>query len=375
MDKRRKKLQGILKEKGLDGFIVTTPVNIFYLTGFRGFSPSEREAILIFGPRATLITARLYQNEANLLKNPSLKISIATERNRMNDLIKKLLTNIKRVGFEEGDMKFSEHKKFKKELKGAKFVPSKNLVEEMRAVKSNDEIAKIQKAQIISQKAFEKILPLIKPGMSEQEIAEMLASILKSLGSQGLAFDSIIASGPNSALPHYFTGKRKVKAGDVLLFDFGSKYKNYCADLSRTVFLGKTKVQQAQIWHHVKKAQTDAIAQIQGEMKSEDAFAIVHRYFRKHKLDKHFLHSLGHGIGLEVHEKPHVGPPVQTRFGMSRQTGFEKNEILAEGMVFSIEPGLYFDNWGGVRIEDLVTIKNGRVKILGQSAQFIELAV
>lgn len=363
------KFQKILKEQILDGFIVTDPVNIFYLTGFHGLSPREREAILIFNPRATLITARLYQNEANLLKNPSLKISIATERNRMNELVKKLLTNVNHVGFEEGDLKFSEHKKFKKELKGTKLVPSKNLVEEMRAIKSDDEIAKIQKAQIISQKSFDQLIKTLKSGQTEEEIADKLAKIIKTLGGQGLAFDSIVASGLNSSKPHHRTGKRRIANGDVLLFDFGAKYKSYCADLSRTVFLGKAKDKQAKIWHHVKKAQSNAIARLTNGMKSEDAFAIAHRYFKQNKLDNHFLHSLGHGIGLEVHEKPHVGPAHPDKKKP------EEQEALREGMVFSIEPGLYFANWGGVRIEDLVTIKNGRAKILGQGAKFIELPV
>src|SRR3989344_7462771 len=238
-----KNLQKALKDKNLDGLIITNPVNIFYLLGFRGVSPTEREATLVVTLNtATLISARLYQQEALKLKSKDLDVKISQERREFNGFIKDVLdssrlrSNNILVGFEEHDLKFSEFREFKKLLKGAKFVPIKHLVEGLRIIKTADEIKNIERAQLISQKAFEQVLKTIKVGQHEAEIAENLAKIMKSLGAQGLAFESIIASGPNSALPHYVTGNRQLKAGDTLLLDFGTKYKNYCADLSRTVF-------------------------------------------------------------------------------------------------------------------------------------------
>ncbi len=362
MQPRLKKLQAALKVKGLDGLIVTNPVNIFYLTGFRGVSPAEREAILIVNQyRSALITARLYQSEALQFKSKSLDVKIASERNEINKFIKDQLAKSKNVAFEEHDLKFSEFRQFKKLLKGKKLVPLKHLVEDLRIIKTADEIKKIERAQTISQQAFSKIIKTVKVGQTEAEIAETLAKIIKSLGGQGLAFEPIIASGPNSALPHHVTSNRKIKAGEVLLFDFGAKYANYSADLSRTVFVGRAREEHAKIYHHVALAQQKAIAEIKHGIKAPRAHKTATSHFKKNNLEEYFLHSLGHGIGIEIHEKPSLSA--------------KSKDILKEGMVFSVEPGLYFPDWGGVRIEDLVIIQNGQAKILGQSASFIEIPV
>ncbi len=234
------KLSKILKSKRLDALIVTSPYNILYLTGFKGISPQEREAILIVGKKSqTLITAALYQAEAKSLAKNSLKVKIARERNEYEKFVKDTLKNAQKIGFEESNLTVSELKRFKKLAQEKKFIPTKNLIEDLRIIKTEEEIKKIEKAQIISQKAFREILKTIKVGQTEEEIAHNLLSIIQNLGGQGLAFETIIASGPNAGLPHHKTGKRKIKKGEVLLFDFGTKYQNYCADLSRTTFIGK----------------------------------------------------------------------------------------------------------------------------------------
>jgi len=367
-------LRSILDENKLDGFIVTNPTNIFYLAGFRGVSPQERESILIFNPRATLVVPRLYQKEAQSLALTELKVKIVSERNQIFNLAKNLLKDAKRIGFEQNDLKFGEYQEFMSSLgsdpqgfqKGPtlkKLIPFKNLIEDLRVIKTPDEIKRIEKAQIISQKAFEQLVKILKVGQTEEEIAEKLAQIIKSAGGHGLAFDSIVASGPDSGRPHYVTGKRKIKSGDILLLDFGAKFKGYHADLSRTIFIGKPKTHQRNIYMHVLAAQKSAVAKITHGLKTSAAYHVANNYFKKQKLHNYFLHSLGHGVGLEVHEKPHLRP-TQTWFVQGRQTGFEDEE-LKENMVFSVEPGLYFP-WGGVRIEDLVVIKNGKAKVLGK---------
>src|SRR3989304_1944650 len=380
----------ILKEKELVGFIVTNSTNIFYLTGFKGVLPAERESILVFNPTPTLITARIYQNEARRIQSKDLKAKIVNERNQILESVQKLLTKCKRVGFEENDLKYGEYQEFKKWLKpivtdysssersesrsypknynsiNGKFstssnnnklqlIPTKNLIEDLRVIKTEDEVKRIEKAQIISQNAFDILVKTIKIDQTEAEIAEKLAQIIKSLGANGLAFESIVASGENSGLPHYVTDKKKVKHGEVLLFDFGAKYKDYCADLSRTIFIGKTSDRQRNIYHHVLTAQKRAIEIITSGIKASDVYNTANDYFKKHKLDKYFLHGLGHGIGLDVHETPHLRSGLPTI----------NDQLLTNGMVFSVEPGLYFP-WGGIRIEDLIVIKNGRAKVLGK---------
>src|SRR3990167_9137352 len=172
-------LQKSLKKRAAEGFIVTNPVNIFYLCGFRGISPSEREAILIATPNsAVLICPKLYRTEALKLKSPKLKIKITDERNRMLDAVRQLLSKAKNVGFEEANLTYSEFKHFKKELNDKRFIAQKNLIEEMRVVKLEDELKKIERAQIISQKAFDQVLKTIKVGQQEAEIAEKLLKII-----------------------------------------------------------------------------------------------------------------------------------------------------------------------------------------------------
>jgi len=354
----------------LDGFIVTNPTNILYLTGFKGALPQERESILVFNPGvypskpsltrqsgATLITTRLYQNEARHVKSKNLKIKIVDERNQILESLKTLLAKAKRVGFEEESLTFSEYQEFEKYLKV--LIPTKNFVEDFRLIKTEDEIKKIENGQIISQKAFEILVKTIKVGEREAEIAEKLEKIIKSLGADNLAFESIVASGKNSGLPHHITGKQKIKKGQVLLLDFGAKYKDYCADLTRTIFIGRAKDSQRNIYHHVLSTQRTTLGKIAHGQKASDIYHAANNVFKKQKLEEFFLHGLGHGIGLESHERPYLRPTI--------------DEPLLENMIFSIEPGLYFP-WGGIRIEDLVVVKDGHAKTLGKlSGEIIEI--
>lgn len=380
----------LLAQHKLDGFIVTNPVNIFYLTGFRGISPAEREGLLITNPHgSTLITARLYQNEAKKLTRPhprgevkttpgqhpggvidGLNIKIVDERHQIFTAIRRFFQNTKRVGlptvvrhsrtkvgFEQFDLTFGEYQEFKKQIP-ATLIPIKDLIESRRAIKTADEIEKIERAQIISQKAFGQLIKTLQAGQTEEEIANRLAKIIKSLGGQGLAFESIVASGSHSGSPHHVTSQKPIKKGDILLVDFGAKYQDYCADLTRTVFIGKATDRGRNIYRHVEKAQKAAIDKLKHGLKASEAYHTANNLFKNLKLEKHFTHSLGHGIGLAVHEKPHLRPlPSKSNKG-------QKDEILIGGMVFSVEPGLYFP-WGGIRIEDLVTIQNDHPKILG----------
>lgn len=345
------RFQEILVGKNLDGFIVTNPINIFYLCGFRGISQTERESYLLFNPKPTLITPKLYQNEARKLASSFLKVTIAPERHLMFEKAKMQLLKCKSVGFEQDDLRYAEFQ----ELGSLNLVPCQNLIENMRLTKSPDEIRKIEKAQDISHKAFAQITKTVKVGQTEEEITEMLTKFTKNLGGQGLAFESIIASGPNSGIPHYKTGKRKIKKGDLLLLDFGAKYQNYHADLSRTVVVGKAKDSHINIFRHVLEAQKKAIENIRAGSKPTDIYHVSNLHFKKHKLDQFFLHGLGHGVGLEIHEQPYLRPKIPPT-----------NQQLAESMVFSVEPGLYFP-WGGIRIEDLIVIQNGKAKVLGQT--------
>ncbi|MCR4325142.1 MAG: Xaa-Pro peptidase family protein [Candidatus Curtissbacteria bacterium] len=352
--KRLNRVSQVLKSKNLDAFIVTNPFNVLYLSGFKGISPTEREAILIFAPKPNLITAKLYQAEAQKVASKDLKVKIARERGEIENFIKKLFKKANRIGFEAHNLTVAELKRYKKYAPHAKFIETQNEIENLRLIKTAEEVKKIEKAQIISQQAFDQIIKTLRAGQSEEEIAERLERIMKTLGGEGLAFVTIIASGPNASLPHHQTGKRRIAKGEVLLFDFGAKYQNYCADLSRTIFIGSAKDEHKNIYNHVLKAQRKAIEKVTHGIKSHLAFDAANDIFKENNLEEYFIHGLGHGIGLEVHEAPHVRSKIKDQ--------------LTENMVFSIEPGLYMD-WGGVRIEDLVTIKNGKARVLGKQVE------
>lgn len=386
MDSKIKNFQQILAKDGLNGFIVTNPYNTLYLTGFKGISDTEREVILVvtsgkssrlrsnnnsIGSRfpflrqdkrgndkgeITLIVPKLYQTEALKIKSKGLHIKIVRERNEIFEVAKKLLSKCQKVGFEEENLTFSEYQEFKNSFRGStpKLAPCSNLIENLRLIKSPEEIKKIERAQVISQKAFYQLVKTLKLGQTEEEIASQLKSIIQKLGGQGLAFESIIASGRNSGLPHHVTGKRRLAANDMLLLDFGAKYQNYCADLTRVIFIGRVSDRNRNIFSHVLTAQRQAIKAIAVNINSSNVYSVANNHFKKHKLHNNFTHGLGHGVGLEIHEAPHLRLTV--------------DDPLTEGMVFSIEPGLYFP-WGGVRIEDLVTIKNGKAKVLGKTVE------
>lgn len=353
-------VNAILKDNKIDGLLVTNPVNIFYLTGFRGVSPTEREALLIVKkPKSILITAKLYQTEARKIASSLLDVKIAAERDQYENFLKSALSNTGKLAFESDDLKFAEYKKFKKLAKPNKFAATKNLIEDLRKTKSEEEIRYIEKAQLITQQAFEQIVKTIRISQTEEEIAEKLTQIMRNLGSQGPSFNPIVASGPNSALPHHVSGKRRIKKGDTLVLDFGAKYQNYCADFTRTIFIGRASDEQRKIYNLVFKAQQSAISTTKSQIKAKSVFETAHNIFKKENVDKYFTHSLGHGIGLEVHEKPSLSAKSKDR--------------LTTGIVFSVEPGLYFP-WGGARIEDLLAIVDRKPIVLGRTAKFIEIS-
>lgn len=335
----------------LDALIVTNPTNIFYLSGFRGFSPTDVEAILVYNPKATLITAKIYTNEAKALQSKDLKVVIVLERHLIEERAIELVGNAKRIGFEQNHLVYSFYKQLKEKVSG-KLVPTEDLIESQRMIKTEDEIKNIEKAQQISIDAFKKLIPTIKAGQTEEELRDRLEALIKSGGADGISFETIVASGPNSGVPHHRTSKKPIANGEILLFDFGAMYKNYHADITRTIFFGKPTSQFQNIYDLVEKAQTAAFHKIKNGTSAQDAYNIANNIFKTEGVEKHFLHGLGHGIGLDVHEPPYLRATT--------------NNLLESNMVFSVEPGLYFP-WGGVRIEDLVVIRNGKVKVLGRT--------
>ncbi len=347
------KLKENLKRQNLDSFLFTNYYSIFYLSGFKGVSETERESLLLFtNGKLHLVAPRLYQAEAKALESSALKVHIAVERDEMLGIPATLVNkaNGKKAGFESEDLKFNEYEAIKGLIK-KKLVPVSNLVSKLREVKTEEEVELIRKAQEVTYQAFKNILPIIKPGITEKEIASKLKSEMERLGAEGDSFSAIVASGAGSALPHYMTSNKKLKKGEMVLMDFGAKYKGYCGDTTRIVFLGKPLGKQAFVYNLVKKAYEAGVNAVKSGKTGKSVFEAANNVFVKEGVSDKFTHGLGHGVGLAIHEAPYI-----------RRTS---EEPLKEGMVFSIEPGLYYPGFGGVRIEDLVVCRKDKAEVLG----------
>lgn len=347
---RVRKLQKILSEERLDAFFVTNPTNIFYLTGFKGASEVEREVtVLVDFRNLTLFAPKLYQQEAkDLASKNNVKATIVDERHYLFSEPAKKIPKGSSVGFESDNLRFSEYKALKSKA-GANVVEAGNLIERLRIIKDGNEVQFARKAVKITDKAFEQIRKEIKVGMTERQVAKRIVEIMENLGSVGSAFEPIVASGQSSALPHYRTQDKKISDG-VLLIDAGAKYGGYNGDLTRTFYIGKPDKKFIARYDLVLRAQEAAIEATFPGSKEEYVWKKTVAVFGKEA--QYFTHGTGHGIGLDVHENPYL------RKG--------KRSLLKAGMLITIEPGLYYPGWGGIRIEDYLIVNEEKCEILSK---------
>lgn len=358
-----------MSKSGLDGMLVSSPVNCFYLTGFEKPNGEFRAIeILLTEKIIFIITNPLY---AEAVKNWSedvpekvgreIKIKVSNNKTPAQLFSQICETySLKTLGFEGRDLKILEYLRLNKALKGIELTASDQIFSELRAIKDREELESIKTAARITDTAFSKILTIIKPDLSEKEVATEIDYLMRKNGADESAFETIVASGANSAVPHHKTSDKKLKNNEIVLLDFGARFKGYCSDMSRMVSLGKSKEAELRAYKLVLEAQEEALEKIRVGMTGAEADNISRNFFKKAKHDKFFIHNLGHCLGLNIHESPGIGP-----------AGFEKIE---EGMVFSVEPGLYFPGEFGIRIEDIVAVINGKIENLSHSSkELIEL--
>lgn len=324
--------------KYINALLVTNPTNIRYLTGFVGVE--KRDAyLLLVGDKKYLFVSPLYLEVAKKLSNIQI---IQLSNNPIEKEIAKL-TNT--VGFEENDLTVAEYKKFKKVIRT--LLPTKGKIEKLRMIKREDEIENIRKAAKITDQCFDYIVGKLKPGVSEKEIAW---EIQRFLGD--IAFSPIVAFGKNSSQPHYRSGSDLLKPQGLTLLDFGARVNGYCADMTRVVFMGKPKDEWAKAYNTVFEAQKAALAAL-SNMKSGAKLDRLAKSIIKKAGFPPYTHSLGHNVGLDIHEGPRLS--------------VKKNATLKPGMVFTIEPGIYIEGQYGIRIEDLVLLRNDRIEVLSKS--------
>jgi Xaa-Pro aminopeptidase len=336
-----------LAQEDLDGLLVSSPANISYLANF-----TSRDSYFLISKKENIyITDSRYTQEAkkHLQKIATIKKSNGSIFRIIADLCRDL--GLKRLAFEERYLPFAEYKKIKEELsKKGDLIPTHDLVEELRQIKNAEELEKIKKASEISIKALRFIKDFISEGKKEIEVAAEIERFIRYNGARSSAFDIIVASGPNSSFPHHLTSQRKIKNNKPVLVDIGVDYLGYKSDLTRVFFLGKISSTVRGIYDIVRRAQEKAIRRIKPAVHINKIDVVARQYITQKGYGGFFGHNLGHGIGLEVHEEPHIS---------SKGRG-----VLKPGMVFTIEPAIYLPNKFGIRLEDIVLVTQKGCEIL-----------
>lgn len=354
MNARLINLRKKFSSEEVDALLVTKIPNVTYFSGFRG----DSSALLIGKNFRKLITDGRYLEQAvTQAKNFTLIEQTEGLYKKIVDEIKS--SGCKQVGFEGLVMTVAEHNYLKKNLKGVQFKSVE--LDTLRQVKDAAEIADIRKACEIADAAFEKVLAVIKPGVREIEVAAELEYLMRRLGSEAAAFTTIVASGWRGSLPHGTATDKKICAGELVTMDFGATYNGYCSDITRTICVGKASDDQRKIYDLVLDAQLYGLEIITAGKSGKEIDEAVRDRLTAAGYGRFFVHGLGHGVGLEIHEEP-------------RLSKLSKCESLLPDMIVTDEPGLYIGNFGGVRIEDTVLVTSGKAEALTRSPKnLIEL--
>ena len=353
---RQQAVRTILEERKLDALLVTSAPNIRYLSGFSG----SAGMLLLTPADAVLVTDFRYASQAPAEVGDSARTVI--ERTNIWDRLGRELTaaSIGRLGVEGVHLTLRDARRLA-ELGRFTLEPVEDVVEGLRASKSPEEVAAVSRAVDVAQGALAAVLPTVHPGDRELDVAARLEAALRQRGSEWHPFPTIVASGPRSALPHARSTERVIAPGDWLLLDFGAQVDGYCADLTRTILVGrKADSRQRDVYDTVRQAQARAVQNIRAGMTGREADALARDVIAGHGFGEAFGHSLGHGLGLEVHEAPRLAPTADAP--------------LPAGAVVTVEPGIYLPGWGGVRLEDDVHLgPDGPVCLSDQRTELVEL--
>ncbi len=349
MTNRLGKLRSQLVPKGLDALIISQAENRRYLSGFTG----SAGFLLISQQRAILATDFRYVEQAQAQAPDFEIVKIQGEIAKWFPRLTSEM-DAPKMGFEGKDVPVSTYKELTKAAgEGSKeisLVATDGLVESLRAVKDKEELKLIEKAAALSDAVLAEIVPQVKPGISEKELAWDIESFMRRNGSEPVPFELIVASGPNSALPHARPTDKVILQGEPVVIDIGAKVEGYTSDITRTICLGEGDSKFHRIYDIVLGAQLTAMTTLQPGMTGEQVDRLARTVIEQAGYQDAFGHGLGHGVGLATHEEPRLGS--------------NSTDILAEGMVFTIEPGIYISGWGGVRIEDMAVLEEGKVRLL-----------
>lgn len=353
IDKLRKKLAGDNIDAAfiaiLDVGDTTLMPGVRWLTGYSG----STGGIFLTKKSATFITDFRYTEQAKKeVKGAKVMISKKPPIKTLAELKDAQQKNIK-IAIEADRLTVGQKAAIQEAVPEAILIDCKGLIEDLWIVKDKDEIANIQKAAEIGDLAFERILGYLRPGITEKQVAAELEYQMKVLGAEKEAFETIVASGKRSSMPHGTASSKKLKKGDFITFDFGAIYNGYVSDMTRTVVLGKATSRQKKVYNTVLKAQVAGVKKVKSGVSGKAVDDVCRKIITKAGYGKNFGHGTGHGIGLEVHSGPRLSPISE--------------DTLKSGMVVTVEPGIYISGWGGVRIEDDVVVRPNGCTVLNKA--------
>jgi Xaa-Pro aminopeptidase len=342
---RQKISRKILDSNQLDAVLFVSFENIRYLCGFTG----SDGALIITQKESFFLTDSRYWTQADEEVKGS---QIIHYKKKMEGIVSLLLDlKLKSIGFESNSLTFSFHQSLVEKLANeATLIPLEKELKNLRAVKDIEELSLIRRAIDISSGAFLHIIEILKENIQESEAALEMESFMKRKGADAIGFDIIIASGRRSALPHGRASAKRIEKGDFILIDFGSGFEGYYSDQTRTVVCGQPSSEQKKIYQVVREAHDKAIERVRQGIPIQEIDKAARDHIRDQGYGEYFGHGTGHGIGLAVHEDPVVN--------------FENKGLVQEGMVFTIEPGIYIPDWGGVRIEDMIYVAPHGAEVL-----------
>jgi len=356
--RRIEQVRAKMDELRIDSLLVSHPDNRRYLSGFSGHDqpPLDTAGFLLIGPDdLCLITDGRYNIQAAGELAPEMGISVVVRQGKVAPVLAEQIQarKCKRLGFETAHLIHLWWRALDKSLPDTDLVPVQKVVEPLRVAKDEDELRIMRRAISISDQAFNIVSRRIEPGMTEKQVAWEIERTMRDLGADERAFGSIVAAGPNGAMAHAVPGDRPIQEGEPIVIDMGAKLDGYNSDMTRTICLGEPTDKFREIYNVVLEAHLEAERRLKAGVTGVEGDAYARQIIEAAGYGEQFSHSLGHGIGLEVHESPSLSK-------MSEDT-------MVENSITSVEPGIYIEGWGGVRIEDLVLFRSNDVEVLTQA--------
>lgn len=345
-----------LRKQGIGAFLVSYHRDCRYLSGFTG----EDSALLITARDVHLITDRRFEEQ---IKQDCPWITVVMRDGLLNEEIARTCRRlrIRKLAVQSQHLSLASHAEIKRRAKGTRLVAARPVVAPIRVHKSKAELVALRRALRVAQDAFRATLGVIRPGRTERDLAAHLEFEMKSRGASGPAFPTICAEGANSALPHAHPGRRRIKKGGAVLFDWGARVDGYCSDLTRMVFIGSIPRRLEKVYSIVLEAQEAAMGAIKPGERMCDVDGVARSIIAEAGYGDRFVHGLGHGLGLDVHEAPALS--------------WRSKAVLEPGMVVTVEPGIYLPGVGGVRIEDDVLVTSNGHRVMSRLDKRLDRAV